>query len=120
MTTIRHYTDILAWQKGETLCSLLFVILKGNRDFSFVDQIKRSSMSILNNIAEGYGRYGVKEFRQFLTIAKGSNMETQSMVHLGFTLHHFTEKQRDDLVGLTDDINHLLKALINSLKDFKK
>ncbi len=120
MATIKHYTDILAWQKGKMLCSLLFVILRGNRDFSFVDQIKRSAMSILNNIAEGYGRYGVKEFKHFLTIAKGSNMETQSMVHLGFALHHFNEKQRDDLLMLTEDINHLLKALINSLLVSKK
>lgn len=115
MGTIKAFTDIIAWQKSEDSAIKLRQSLQCNKDFSYCDQIRRASLSIMNNIAEGFGRYRGKEFRQFLAIAKGSNMEVQSMIFLGHKTGYFNNKQRDELLVLTEDKVHLIKALIKSI-----
>ena len=115
MNKISHYTDILAWQKAQDLAILVHILSKSIQDYSFADQIKRASVSVMNNIAEGYGRYNRKEFKQFLSIAKGSVMEVQSMVILGERLKYITPLQKAELYTITVTIDRLLKAFITSI-----
>ncbi|MBX6334931.1 four helix bundle protein, partial [Candidatus Saccharibacteria bacterium] len=79
--TIGRFEDVVAWQKGRELNKLLFRVLQNNKNFSFKDQMFRASLSITNNIAEGFERGGDKELRQFLIVARGSAAEVRSMLY---------------------------------------
>lgn len=72
--------DIIAWQKSKELTIQIYSLFEGSKDFGFKDQIERASVSVMNNIAEGFERKGNKEFMHFLYIAKGSCGEVRSML----------------------------------------
>ena len=79
---IEKFEDIIAWQKGKELTILVYSEFKNCKDFSFRNQIERASVSIMNNIAEGFERKINNEFKQSLFIAKGSCGEVRSMIYL--------------------------------------
>lgn len=84
MATINRFEDLEIWQEARRLAKLIQLIavetdLKS--DFRFRDQIKASSDSVMDNIAEGFERDENLEFRQFLSIAKGSSGETKSQLY---------------------------------------
>jgi four helix bundle protein len=85
--TINRFEDIIAWQKAQDLAFLVYTHFGNLRDFSFKDQICRASVSISNNIAEGFERNSDKDFARFLYIAKGSTSETKSMLYLAKRLN---------------------------------
>jgi four helix bundle protein len=75
MATIKRFEDLEIWQDARMLSKEIIFISKNtdlNKDFKFNAQIKDSSGSVMDNIAEGFERNGNMEFRQFLSIAKGS------------------------------------------------
>ena len=83
MATINKFEDIEAWQVARKLTHQIYIASNTGqfaRDFGLRDQIRRASVSIMSNIAEGFGRGGNKEFVQFLCIAKGSVLEVQSQL----------------------------------------
>lgn len=85
MSRIERFEDIEAWKKARELTKRIYEITdRGNlaRDFGLKDQIKRSSISIMSNIAEGFERDGDNEFRQFLSIAKGSVGELKAQLYV--------------------------------------
>jgi four helix bundle protein len=89
MAGFKRFEDILAWQKARQTTKLVYEFTaEGNfaKDFGLRDQIRRSSVSIMANIAEGYGRRSDKEFSNFLNIAHGSVAETQSHLYIAFDL----------------------------------
>ncbi len=75
-----RFEEIIVWQKARELTGLIYVNLRDFRDYAFRDQLQRASVSIMNNIAEGFERKGNKEFKRFLFIAKGSSAEVRSML----------------------------------------
>jgi len=79
---IERFEDIIAWQKAKVLAVDVYQLFGEHRDFGFRDQILRASVSVMNNIAEGFERRSNNEFRQFLYIAKGSCGEVRSMLIL--------------------------------------
>ncbi len=70
--TISKFEDIIAWRKAGQLTTEIYKKFSSNKDFGFRDQIQRASVSIMNNIAEGFERASNKELKYFLYIAKGS------------------------------------------------
>ena len=93
MAKIEKFEDIQAWQKARQLVTEVYKVTAESegwrKDFSLRDQIKRASVSIMSNIAEGFCRQTDKEFVQFLYMAKGSASEVQSQL-CGFRLKiHF-------------------------------
>jgi len=72
---IEKFEDMLSWQKARALTIEVYKTFKESKDFGFIGQIERASVSVMNNIAEGFERRSNKEFRQFLYIAKGSSGE---------------------------------------------
>ena len=112
---IEKFEDIIAWQKARELTNEIYSSLKSCRDFSYRDQIQRASVSIMNNIAEGFDRKGDKEFRRYLSIAKGSCAEVRSLLYLGQDLGYFLEENAEDLRALSIRIISLLMGFIKSL-----
>ena len=81
MATFKNFEEIVAWQKARILTKRVYQVTadgKFSRDFGLSDQIRRASVSIMANIAEGLERRTNKDFANFLVIAHGSAAEVQS------------------------------------------
>lgn len=113
---ISRFEDILSWQKARELTKEIYKSLQDNKDYSFRDQIQRASVSVMNNIAEGYERHTNKDFMNFLYIAKGSCGEVRSMLVLGKELGYFKQKKYDLYYNMTIEISKLLSGFITSLR----
>jgi four helix bundle protein len=112
---ILKFEDIVAWQKSKEVNIIIYKLFKNCRDFGFRDQIQRASVSIMNNIAEGYERSGNKEFKKFLYIAKGSCAEVRSMLYLAMDLNYITEEEFNDAYSKTLEIGKMLSGFIKTL-----
>jgi len=112
---IRSFEDIVAWQKSRELTIEVYRTFKDCKDFSFKDQIQRASVSVMNNIAEGYERNGNKEFRKFLYISKGSSAEVRSMLDLALELRYVSDTSHKKIYSLSIETSKILSGLIKSL-----
>jgi|SRR3989338_2294999 len=112
---IEKFEDIIAWEKGKELTLIVYNVFKTCKDFGFKNQIERASVSIMNNIAEGFERRTNKELKNFLFIAKGSTGETRSMLNLGLELKYISEKDFKIMYNLSTEISRLLSGFIKSL-----
>ncbi len=113
---ISKFEDILSWQKSKKLTINIYSIFKETNDFSFKNQIERASVSIMNNIAEGFERKSNKEFVYFLYVAKGSCAEVRSMLYLAKDLGKISDNQFLELYNTSIEISKLLSGLIKSRK----
>jgi four helix bundle protein len=112
---IDQFEDILAWQKAKKATLKIYSLFKQNKDFGFRDQICRASVSIMNNIAEGFERRSDKEFKHFLFMAKGSCGEVRSMLHLAPDLKYMNESDYSQLVDQYNEISRIISGLIKTL-----
>lgn len=115
MGTIEKFEDILAWQKSQALSVSVYKIFKTHKDYSFRDQILRATVSIPNNIAEGFERHSNKELKHFLFVAKGSAGEVRSMLHLAKDLGYVSGDIHVHLVEQVTEISKLLSGFIKTL-----
>jgi four helix bundle protein len=90
------------------------------KDYSLADQITRSTRSIMANIAEGYGRYTFRDFKQFLTVARGSLTETQNHLYIALDMQYLTQEEFQRLYDLSVDVYKLINGLTAHLKDISK
>ena len=114
---IKSFEDIIAWQKAKEQSILVYKTFEKTRDFGFKDQVQRASVSVMNNIAEGFERQTDKEFRQALYIAKGSCAEVRSMVYLALDLKMIDQDQFSNMHQLNTTICRILSGFIKSLKE---
>ncbi len=112
---IEKFEDIIAWQKSKDLTCCIHTCFVGNKDFGFRDQIQRASVSIMNNIAEGFERNSDKEFKYFLFIAKGSCGEVRSMLYLAKEFMYISDADFKKLHLLSTDVSKLLSGFIKKL-----
>lgn len=110
-----RFEDIIAWQKAKTLTLLIYRNFKLCKDFSFKNQIERASISVMNNIAEGFERQTNKDFRNFLFIAKGSCGEIRSMLSGAVEMGYMSEKDFSTISDLTTEISRMLSGFIKTL-----
>ena len=118
MASIERFEDIEAWQKARELTKLVYEITRSGefaRDYGLRDQIRRAAVSILSNIAEGFERGGDKEFRQLLTVAKGSAGEVRSQLYVALDAGFISEEQFRRLNGLTLEVGRLAAGFIRYL-----
>ena len=113
---ISKFEEILSWQKSRDLTIAIYKAFKDSKDFGFKNQIERASVSIMNNIAEGYERKSNKEFSYFLYVAKGSCAEVRSMLYLAKDLNTISPSKFDEFYNLSLEISKLLSGLIKTLK----
>jgi four helix bundle protein len=124
MATIKRFEDLEIWQDARRLSKEVIVLSKETdlkTDFRLKDQIKASSGSVMDNIAEGFERNGNLEFRQFLSIAKGSAGESRSQLYRVFDNDYINQEKLDSLIfeyeKLSGKINNFISYL--NKKDFK-
>jgi four helix bundle protein len=112
---IVRFEDIIAWQKAKELTLLIYKSFSESKDFSFKDQIQRASLSIMNNIAEGFERKTNNEFKHFLFMAKGSCGEVRSMLYVAKELKKISDDLFNKLFLLSEEISRILSGLIKTL-----
>jgi four helix bundle protein len=112
---IERFENIIAWQKAKELTIQTYRMFEKSKDFGFKDQIQRASVSIMNNIAEGFERKGNKEFSHFLYIAKGSCGEVRSMLYISLELNKISQNDFNKLFSLSEEISKILSGLIKTL-----
>ncbi|NLW48198.1 MAG: four helix bundle protein [Firmicutes bacterium] len=119
LMTIQKFEDLIAWQKARLLAIEIQKIIKNPifyKDFDLINQILRSSRSIMTNIAEGYGRYSFREYKHFLTIARGSLTETQNHLYIALDSEYINKEEFHNLYNLTIEVYRLINGLIAHLK----
>jgi four helix bundle protein len=124
MATITKFEDLEIWQEARKLAKEVFLLSKETdlkTDFRFKEQIKASSGSVMDNIAEGFERDGNLEFRQFLSVAKGSAGETRSQIYRLYDCEYISEEQFKYLKNKYENLSGKIKNFITYLnkKDFK-
>ncbi len=122
MATIKRFEELNSWQLAKELFASIYKITTSGdfqKDFALKNQIRRSSGSIMDNIAEGFGRGGNKEFIQFLSCARGSATEAQSQLHRALACNYIDTETFNLLYNKVDNIIGKLTNLIKYLKSSK-
>lgn len=112
---IEKFEDIQAWQKAKDLSLKIYKLFGKSKDYRFRDQIQSASVSVMNNIAEGFERKGNKELARFLFISKGSCGEVRSMLYLALELRYISKIEFDLLYESTSEISRMLAGFIRAL-----
>lgn len=118
--TIEKFEDLVIWQLGREFSKEIYLLTKEDcwkEDFDFRSQIRRSSGSVPDNIAEGFEREGNLEFIQFLSIAKGSCGETRSQLYRAFDRNYLTQSKVEEL---TKKATTLCVKIHNTMESVKK
>jgi four helix bundle protein len=118
MASFSSFSEIHAWRSAKELslgCYALTDTEPLDRDFGLKDQLRRAAVSVMSNIAEGFGRGGDREFARFLHIARGSATEVCSLLYLIIDLHAHLADQARDLLDLADKTILLIARLTTYL-----
>lgn len=118
MATINTFEDVEAWKLARELCKIIHEIASTTNlkdDFGLKNQIRNSSGSIMDNIAEGFERGGRKEFIQFLAYAKGSCGETRSQIYRIADNGYIDEHLFNSLLMQATEISKKLSGFIKYL-----
>jgi four helix bundle protein len=111
MGAIKRFEDIQAWQKARALTKEIYEITSINafaKDFGLKDQIRRASVSIMLNMAEGFARKTDREFKQFLVQAHGSTAEVQAALYVALDQKYISQLQFNHLYSLAEEISRMI------------
>ena len=119
MPKIVRFEDIDAWKKARELARNIYEITSNRelaRDFALKNQLQRSAISIMANIAEGFERDGNKEFRQFLAMAKGSVGEVKAQLYVALDAKLINQACFAQNMAIADETSRLLAGFLRYLK----
>jgi four helix bundle protein len=114
----QDYRDLVVWQKAIELTVCVYQITRAfPRDemYGLISQMRRASVSVASNIAEGRGRLSPAEFRHFLGLAQGSIYELQTQLIVATKLSMMSTKEFDSAAILSNEISKMLTAFIQTL-----
>ena len=112
---VEKFEDLRCWQAARELVKLVFVASNSGplvRDFETKYQLKKAALSSMNNIAEGFGRFGVKDSIKFYNISQSSALEVKSMTYVLSDMQYLTGQQIDGIRLKADEARHLTLAYI--------
>ncbi len=114
----QNFGDLKVWQKAIDLTVCIYALTRSfpkEELYGLTSQLRRASVSVASNIAEGRGRLNSGEFRQFLGIALGSMFEVQTQLLVSRRLQIANSKNIDEAVLLTDEVSRMLTSFIQKL-----
>jgi four helix bundle protein len=123
MSKFNSFEEINSWKKARVFNKRIYMLTdneKFKKDFDFIRQIRRASISITSNIAEGFERNTDKEFIYFLYVAKASAGEVRSQLYLAFDLGYMEKLDFEELLELVTEISKLLSGFIKYLESSRK
>ena len=118
MNDIKDFKDLIVWQKAMDLVVEVYNLVKKlpkEEQFALSDQMRRAVISIPSNIAEGRGRYSIKEYTQLLSVAKGSNAELETQLLLCVKINYLNNSDIERAFGLIKEVGKMLTSLQKSL-----
>lgn len=116
---MRRFEDSIAWQKARALNKAVYEATRSGpaaRDWGYCGQIRRVSLSVMNNIAEGFERHRRREFHQYLSVAKGSAAEVRSMVYAGRDVGYFDDRTFKALLADAEEVTRVIAGLRTSIE----
>ena len=120
------FKDLKAWQRSMDLAEAIYEVTASfpkEERFTLVDQMRRSAISVISNIAEGYGRGTDKDLTHFLYVARGSANELSAQIELSKRLSYISDDSFVNMDALCMEVNKMLSSLIyrreNALDSFK-
>ena len=119
MATFKKFEEIEAWQRARQLTKRIYGLSRSGefaKDFGLKDQIRRASVSIMSNIAEGHDRSGTGEVVQFLATAKGSAAEVKSQLYVALDQEYIKENAFAETFGLATETANMIGGLMNYLR----
>src|SRR5215510_14001503 len=119
MNKIERFEEVIAWQKARAMTKEVYAVTKVapfTKDFGLKDQIQRSSVSTMANIAEGFERGGDKEFIQFLSNSKGSCGEVRSHLYVALDQEYITQTAFDQFYDRSTEVSRLISGFMTYLK----
>ncbi len=120
MTKVSQFEDLRIWQESRSLVGQIYAEISNSpdaaNDWGFRKQIQSASVSIMNNIAEGFERESDKDFARFLDIAKASSGEVRSMLYLAEDLKYIGAEQASELRNGAIQISKGISALQKHLR----
>jgi len=119
MATFRRFEDIEAWKRGRELNVRIYELTSSGpfaNDFALRDQIRRASISVSSNIAEGYARQSPADFARFLVIARASAAEVISQLYLALDLGYISGDAFESARALAEEASATCSGLIRYLR----
>lgn len=119
MAKIERFEELEIWKLSIKLAKNIYLISKNDllsKDFGTKDQIRRASLSISSNIAEGFEYNNNKQFIRFLNYAKGLSGELRSQLYLLKEVGYINDDDFDNLLSKTVELSKKIKSLINYLQ----
>ena len=119
MPRIKKFEDLEAWKIARTITRDIYEMTNRgtfSRDFGLRDQIRRSAVSVMANVAEGFERDGDKEFSNFLSIAKGSAGETRSLLYVAFDQDYVSRAEFDAISSRLVECSRVISGLLSYLR----
>ncbi len=120
MSTIHNFEELEIWKDARELCNNIRNLINKNetfqKDYALRDQISRSTGSIMDNIAEGFGRGGNKEFHNFLSYSMGSCLEAKSQIYRAFDFHYIDKIEKEKMLDKIDKLSSKIIAFMSYLR----
>ena len=115
-----RFEDLIVWQKARELTQLIYELTCGagfTRDVGLRDQLRRATVSVMSNIAEGFERGGAAEFGRFVTMAKGSSGEIRCQLYVARDQRYLDSQGFEQAAGKAAEVSRMLYALKAKLKE---
>ncbi|MBI5192439.1 MAG: four helix bundle protein [Nitrospirae bacterium] len=115
---IKSYKDMIVWQKAMDLVELVYQATKQfpkEEQYGLTNQIRRAAVSVPSNIAEGQARQSTAEFKNFLSISRGSLAEVETQILLAQRLTYLSQQTVEEVLALQEEVNKMINSLISKL-----
>jgi four helix bundle protein len=115
----RSYRELIAWQKAMKFVAQIYEVTQrfpSEERYGLTNQLRRASVSVPSNIAEGQARFSQKEFHHFLSQARGSLVEIETQLLIAKELKYLAAAKADGLLAAADELGSILNGLIASIK----
>ena len=127
MSTVKSFEELTIWQEARELTNRIYILSKRFQKeelYGLTSQIRRASVSIMSNIAEGFNRRSTKEFINFLIISRASISEVQNDLYISLDLNYINKEEFETIYNhaqkISMSINKLITYLRSQIKTYPK